>query len=65
MAKHPHYHVVIDCNGDTTRAFMFVEGKFVKMAQAKLSPKDKFSLRIGAETAFKRLFAKKKEEAKQ
>lgn len=62
MANHPRYHVVIDCNGDITRSFLFVDGKCVKLAQAKLSPKDKFSLRIGAEVAFKRLFAKKEKE---
>jgi hypothetical protein len=62
MANHPRYHIVIDCRDDKTTAFMFVDGKCVKVTQAKRSPKDKFSLRIGAETAFKRLFEKKEKE---
>ena len=64
MAKHPRYHIVIDCNEDTTTAFMFVDNECVKITKAKLSPKDKFSLRIGAETAFNRLFEKKEKEKK-
>ena len=62
MVKHPRYHIVIDCKDDKTTAFMFVEDKCVKITQAKLSPKDKFSLRVGAETAFNRLFEKKEKE---
>lgn len=62
MAKRPRYHIVVDCRDDKTTAFMFVDGKCVKVTQAKRNPKDKFSLRIGAETAFKRLFEKKEKE---
>ena len=64
MSKHPRYHIVIDCNGDSTKAFMFVDNQCVKISQAKRNPKDKFSLRIGAETAFNRLWEKKEKEEK-
>ncbi len=39
---------------------MVVNGKEVKVAQAKRNPEDKFNLRIGAETAFGRLWEMKK-----
>lgn len=64
MAKAPRYHIIIDCDGDTTRAFMFADGKHVKTTQAKRNPEDKFSLRVGMETAFNRLFEKKEKEEK-
>ena len=59
----PRYRIVIECDGDTTTAEMQVNGRKVKQAQAKRNPADEFNWRIGAETAFVRLFEKK--DAKQ
>lgn len=64
MAKNPRYQIVIDGNGDTARAFMVVNGVTVKKTESKRNPADKFSLRIGAETAFNRLFEKQEKEEK-
>jgi hypothetical protein len=61
----PRYRIVIECNGDTTTAEMQVNGRKVKQAQAKRNPADEFNWRIGAETAFGRLFEKKTAPAKQ
>lgn len=61
----PRYRIVIECDGDTTTAEMQVNGRKVKQAQAKRNPADEFNWRIGAETAFARLFEKKTAPAKQ
>ena len=59
------YKITIECDGTTTTASMEVNGKEVRKAQAKRNPDDKFSWRVGAETAFGRLWGKgeKKEPA--
>ncbi len=62
--KHPRYKIVIDCNDDFTTARMFVDGYPVKGAVAKRNPADKFNWRIGAQTAFNRLWEKKKKPVK-
>lgn len=64
MANHPRYNIVIDCEGDITKAYMLVDGIVVKTAMTKRNPKDKFSFRIAAEMAFSRLWAKKEKEKK-
>lgn len=51
-----HYKITIECDGTTTTARMEVNGREVKARQAKRNPADKFSWRIGAETAFARLW---------
>lgn len=60
--KHPRYKIVIECNDDFTTARMFVDGYPVKGEVAKRNPADKFNWRIGAQTAFNRLWEKKKPE---
>lgn len=54
-----HYKITIECDGTTTTARMEVNGREVKVRQAKRNPTDKFSWRIGAETAFCRLWDEK------
>ena len=61
--KHPRYKIVIECNDDFTTAKMYVDGQQVKGECAKRNPADKFSWRIGAQTAFNRLWEKKKKPA--
>jgi hypothetical protein len=61
----PRYKITIECDGTTTTARMEINGKEVKIAQAKRNPADKFSWRVGAETAFGRLFFKKQGEKKE
>lgn len=51
-----YYRIVIDCDGDTTRAIMTVDGKEIKGAVARRNPEDKFNWRKGAELAFERLW---------
>lgn len=62
--KHPRYKIVIECNDDFTTARMFVDGYPVKGEVAKRNPADKFNWRIGAQTAFDRLWEKKKKPVK-
>ena len=64
-AAQARYKIVIECDGTTTTARMEINGKEVKTAQAKRNPADKFSWRVGAETAFGRLFFKKHGEKKE
>lgn len=64
MANHPRYNIVIDCDGDITKAYLLVDGNVVKKAMTKRNPQDKFSFRIAAETAFSRLWAKKEKKQK-
>lgn len=54
--KCKHYRIVIDCDGDTTRAIMTIDGKEIKGAVARRNPEDKFNWRKGAELAFDRLW---------
>lgn len=61
----PRYKIVIECDGTTTTARMEINGKEVKTAKAKRNPADKFDWRIGAETAFGRLFGKKFEKPEE
>jgi hypothetical protein len=51
-----HYRIVIDCDGDTIRAIMTVDGKEIKGAVARRNPEDKFNWRKGAALAFERLW---------
>lgn len=62
--KHPRYKIVIECNDDFTTAEMYVDGQQVKGECAKRNPADKFSWRIGAQTAFNRLWEKEKKPVK-
>lgn len=62
--KHPHYKIVIECASDLTFAYMYVDDHLVKMESAKRNPADKFNWRIGAQTAFNRLWEKKKKPVK-
>lgn len=61
----PHYQIIIDCDGDTTTAKMIVNGKEVKTATAKRNPADKANWRIGAQTAFDRLWQRKEKQVEQ
>lgn len=54
--KRTYYRIVIDCDGDTTRAIMTVDGKEIKGAVARRNPEDKFNWRKGAALAFERLW---------
>ena len=68
--KCKHYRIVIDCDGDTTRAIMTIDGKEIKGAVARRNPEDKFNWRKGAALAFERLWnsprkAEKKPEVKR
>ena len=59
------YRITIECDGDTTTAKMIVNGKTVKTAMAKRNPADKVNWRIGAQTAFDRLWVKREKPEKQ
>jgi len=63
--KHPRYKIVIECAADHTFAYMYVDDNLVKMESAKRNPADKFNWRIGAQTAFDRLWKKKKKHVVQ
>lgn len=56
FTQRKHYRIVIDCDGDTTRAIMTIDGKEIKGAVARRNPEDKFNWRKGAELAFDRLW---------
>lgn len=60
--KHPRYKIVIECAADITFATMYVDDNVVKMESAKRNPSDKFNWRIGAQTAFNRLWEKKNQK---
>lgn len=64
LCPNPDYQIIITCWGDTTHADMFVNGHKVKETKAKRNPADKFNFRIGAQTAFNRLWEKKKKPVK-
>lgn len=59
IIKPVHYQIIIESDGDTTTAKMIVNGKEVKQAAAKRNPADKANWRMGAQTAFDRLWQKK------
>lgn len=59
-AEHPKYEIIIKCTGDLTYAQMYVNDELVKTEFARRNPADKFNWRIGAQTAFNRLWEKKK-----
>jgi hypothetical protein len=61
----PCYQITIDCDGDTTPARMIVIGKEVKTATAKRNPADKANWRIGAQTAFDRLWQKREKQEEE
>ena len=54
--KCKHYRIVIDCDGDMTRAIMTIDGKEIKGAIARRNPADKFDWRKGSALAFERLW---------
>ena len=60
-----YYRIVIDCDGDTTRAIMTVDGKEIKGAIARRNPEDKFNWRKGAELAFDRLWGSQRKAEKR
>lgn len=61
----PCYQITIDCDGNTTTAKMLVNGKEVKTTTAKRSPADKANWRIGAQTAFDRLWKRQEKPEKE
>ena len=63
--KCKHYRIVIDCDGDTTRAIMEIDGKEIKGAVARRNPEDKFNWKKGAELAFGRLWGWPQREVKR
>ena len=60
-----YYRIVIDCDGDTTRAIMTIDGKEIKGAVARRNPEDKFNWRKGAELAFDRLWGSQRKAEKR
>lgn len=56
VAKSPRYSITIECDGDVTTAKMVINGKEVKTATAKRNPEDTFDWKVGAQTAFGRLW---------
>lgn len=65
VSNHPRYKIVIEGFERTTLATMYVDNKVIKRTAAKRHPADKFNWRIGAQTAFKRLWEKKKKPVKE
>lgn len=63
--KRTYYRIVIDCDGDTTKATMTINGKETKGAVARRNPKDKFDWKKGAVLAFDRLWNGKKKAEKK
>lgn len=60
--EQPRRKIVIESRGVYTFAYMYVDDELVKTRMARCNPADKFSLRIGAQTAFNRLWEKKKKK---
>lgn len=58
----PRYRIVIESDCTTTTARMEIDGREVKTAQAKRNPSDKQNWRVGAETAFERLWETEREQ---
>lgn len=56
LSPAPCYQITIECDGDITTAKMRINGKEVKTATAKRNPADKANWRVGAQTAFDRLW---------
>lgn len=65
FTRRKHYRIVIDCDGDITRAIMTVDGKEIKGAVARRNPEDKFNWRKGAALAFERLWNSQKKDEKK
>lgn len=59
--KNKKFQIVINGDGDTTEARMFIDGKLIRCAQAQRNPADKPNWKIAAELAFGRLWDKKAE----
>ena len=59
VSMHPRYKIVIEGYKNTTLATMYVDDNVIKRTAAKRHPADKFNWRIGAQTAFNRLWEKK------
>lgn len=59
------YRITIESDGDTTTAKMLVNGKEVKTTTAKRNPADKANWRIGAQTAFDRLWKRQEKPEKE
>lgn len=57
--------VEIQFDGNTTRATLIKDGREVKSAEARCSPKDTFDRGEGAKVAVNRLFAKKEKPKKE
>lgn len=62
VSNQPRYKIVIEGYKSTTLATMYVDDKVIKRTAAKRHPADKFNFRIGAQTAFNRLWEKKKQK---
>jgi hypothetical protein len=58
MKPTPIYRIIIDCDGNNTKAYMIINGKEVKTAAAKRNPKDKHDWKMAANVAFDRLWKK-------
>lgn len=56
VSNHPRYKIVIEGYKNTTLATMYVDDKVIKRTAAKRHPADKFNWKIGAQTAFNRLW---------
>lgn len=65
IIKPTRYQIIIETDGNSTTAKMFVNGKEVKQATAKRNPADKANWRTGAQTAFDRLWEKKEKPVKK
>lgn len=64
VSMHPRYKIVIEGYKNTTLATMYVDDKVIKRTAAKRHPADKYNWKIGAQTAFNRLWEKKKKPVK-
>lgn len=62
--KRTYYRIVIDCDSDTTKATMTINGKEIKGAVAHRNPEDKFDWKKGAELAFCRLWGRPTKKTK-
>lgn len=56
------YRIVIECDNDITTATMTINGKEVKTTTTKRHPNDKFDWKVGAQTAFDRLWERPEEK---
>lgn len=65
MKPTPIYRIIIDCDGNNTKAYMIINGKEVKTAAAKRNPKDKHDWKMAAHVAFDRLWQRKEKQVEQ